>query len=274
MKPEHWTLDDIDWSAFRPDLVTPQFLAIAKAASVVEHNGKHYADYLYKVFPDDDELKEAIKYWALEEVQHGQALGKWAEMADPNFDFATVFQEFAEAYQLPLDIDHSVRGSKTGELIARCIVETGTSSFYTAIADQCEEPVLTQISRKIAADEFRHYKLFYDYMKPYQEKEKLSFLKRFKIVLGRVAESSDDELSLAFHIANRMPEPYEREKAAKAYAALTYSLYQPQHISRVVSMALKPTGLNPQGLLSRVFTFMLTKWMKVSNHFAQQKGSS
>lgn len=271
MTKAHWTLDDIDWGAFRPDLVAPQFLAIAKTASVVEHNGNHYADYLYKVFPDDAELREAIKYWALEEVQHGQALGKWAEMADSHFSFDQAFKDFADGYKLPMDIDASVRGSRAGELIARCIVETGTSSFYTAIADQCEEPVLKQISRKIAADEFRHYKLFYDYLKPYQEKEKLSKWERFKIVFGRIAESSDDELSYAYYISNRKEGAYSRKKAAKEYADLTYSLYRPHHVEKVVSMAMKPAGFKPQGLLSRLFIFMFKAWMKFNSSDSKQR---
>ncbi|MEQ8266944.1 MAG: hypothetical protein RH982_07095 [Parvibaculum sp.] len=34
---------------------------------------------------------------------------------------------------IPLDAVQSVRGSRGGELIARCVVESGTSSCYTAI---------------------------------------------------------------------------------------------------------------------------------------------
>jgi enoyl-[acyl-carrier-protein] reductase (NADH) len=40
---------------------------------------------------------------------------------------------------LPLDVTDSVRGSRTSELIARCMVETGTSSYYTALAEAGRE---------------------------------------------------------------------------------------------------------------------------------------
>ena len=40
-----------------------------------------------------------------------------------------------DGYKLPLDAASSVRGSRTGELIARCMVETGTSSYYTALGE-------------------------------------------------------------------------------------------------------------------------------------------
>ena len=56
----------------------------------------------------------------------------------------------------------SIRGSKRGEMIARCVVESGTSSYYSAIRDATDEPVLKEIAGRIAADEYRHYKLFYE----------------------------------------------------------------------------------------------------------------
>ena len=76
----HWTLDDIDWTAFRPDLVDPELLRVAKAAALVEHNGSDYAIYLNNVFAGDREIGPAIDSWALEEVQHGKALARWATL--------------------------------------------------------------------------------------------------------------------------------------------------------------------------------------------------
>ena len=49
--------------------------------------------------------------------------------------------------------DRSRRGSRAGEMVARCIVETGTSSYYTALREAAAEPVLQEICRRIAADE-------------------------------------------------------------------------------------------------------------------------
>ena len=96
-----------------------------------------------------------------EEIQHGMALGRWAQLADPAWDFDAAFARFRAGYKLPLEATGSVRGSQAGEMMARCIVETGTSSYYSALKDATDEPVLKQICAKIAADEFRHYKLFY-----------------------------------------------------------------------------------------------------------------
>ena len=55
------------------------------------------------------------------------------------------FARFRAGYKLPLDATASVRGSQAGEMMARCIVETGTSSYYSALEDATDEPVLKQI---------------------------------------------------------------------------------------------------------------------------------
>ena len=144
---KHWTLDDIPWDRFDAARVDPEALRVVKAASMVESNGGDYATYLCNVFRDDPEFQLAARAWAEEEVQHGRALARWAALADPGFDFADSFKRFTDGYRLPLEAAGSVRGSRTGELVARCVVETGTSSFYTALKEATEEPVLKLIGR-------------------------------------------------------------------------------------------------------------------------------
>lgn len=253
MATRHWTLDDIPWSRFDPAKIDPEILKVAKAASMVEYNGADYATYLCNVFSDDPAFQEAVRVWAREEVQHGQALGRWAEMADPGFDFDTCFKRFTAGYQLPLEATRSVRGSRSGELVARCIVEVGTSSHYSALGAACEEPVLRAICRHIAADEFRHYKLFYTHLKRYLAAENIGRLRRVAVALGRIGESEDDELAYAYYAANAAPgEPYDRKRWSRAYAARAFTHYRPEHVERGIAMAFKAAGLDPQGLLARM----------------------
>ena len=181
----HWTLDDIDWSAFRADLVDPDSLAIAKTAAMVERNAAEYTAYLQNVFSGDAAFATMVDQWALEEQQHGDALGRWAELADPAFDYRAAFARFYDTYKIPTQVETSVRGSKIGELVARCVVETGTSTFYTALADRCKEPVFVRICRKIAADEFRHYRMFLKAIEPLQDEEKVPRWRRAATVIGR-----------------------------------------------------------------------------------------
>lgn len=252
MKP-HWTLNDIHWDAFDATKVDPGLLCAVKAAAMVEFNAPDYVTYLCNVFSDREDVKALVMEWGQEETQHGQALARWAEIADPDFDFAAAFKRFRDGYQIPLDEVQSVRGSRAGELVARCVVESGTSSYYTAIKDASDEPVLKEIAGHIAADEFRHYKLFYEQFKRLNE-ELPSRFARARIAIGRVAEADDDELSYAYYAANTQPGAgivYDRAKFAKAYEKRAISLYRRQHTDRLVAMVGKAIGLAPHGFLMR-----------------------
>jgi hypothetical protein len=250
-----WTLETIDWGHFDPSKVELEILRNIKAAAVVERNGGDYGIYLTRVFADDPEFVELAKTWAGEEIQHGMALGRWAELADPTWNFEAAFARFRAGYQLPLDATQSVRGSQAGEMMARCIVETGTSSYYSAIKDAAQEPVLRQLCTNIASDEFRHYKLFFDQMQRCLGRDQLSTWRRLWIGWLRLAESNDDELAYAYFAANEPSDAvYDRKRAMQAYARRAYPLYRPFHVRRAMAMVLKAVGLAPQGWLNVLLT--------------------
>lgn len=252
---KHWQIDDVAWDRFEPSKVDPAIVPLVKAAAMVERNGIDYATYLKNVFSQDPDFRKATDNWAVEEVQHGDALGKWSMLADPGWDYEGSFARYKAGYQVPLDVDMSVRGSLTGELIARCMVETGTSSYYTALADATEEPVLEQVCRLIAADEYRHFKLFYDHMKRYLGREKISMARRLRIAAGRITESEDDELAFAFHCGNDpVGVPYDHARCIAAYMGRAMSFYRYRHIERSMGMVLKSVGLPPRGRLSGMST--------------------
>ena len=250
---KHWRIDEVSWDRFDRDKVDPGVIPFVKAAAMVERNGTDYGIYLNHVFHDDPDFSAAAHNWAVEEVQHGDALGRWAALADPSWDYPAAFERYRRGFKLDLEVDASIRGSRTGELIARCMVETGTSSFYTAVADATEEPVLQQISRLIAADEYRHFKLFYDHMKRYLARERISFLQRLRIALGRIGESEDDELAFAFHCSNEDERiPYDHERCMTSYMVGTLGFYRFRHVERSMGMIFKAVGLPPRGRVSEV----------------------
>ncbi|HEV2185756.1 MAG TPA: ferritin-like domain-containing protein [Stellaceae bacterium] len=249
-----WALDDIPWDRFDPARLDPAIVAIVKAASLVEYNGAAYAQHLCRVFAGDPEFQTSAETWGDEEVQHGVALGRWASLADPSFDFDAAVARFRAGYRIDFDKSYSRRGSRAGEMIARCIVETGTSSYYTALREASTEPVLREICRHIAADELRHYRLFYKTLCAYQAREKLGRWSRLKIALGRLAESEDDELAYAYYAATETALPYDRQRYARAYGARAFALYRAHHIERMVAMVLKAVGLTPNGRLARALS--------------------
>ncbi len=261
---KHWRLEDIAWDRFMPDRVDPALVPLVKAAAMVERNGRDYETYLHNVFHADPAFCQAATNWAAEEVQHGEALGRWAQLADPGWDFPAAFARYRAGYSLPLDIDQSVRGSFSGELIARCIVETGTSGYYTALADATREPVLAQICRQIAADEYRHFKLFYDHMKRYLARERIGVLGRLRIAAGRVTETEDDELAFAFHCSNQPAgTPYQRERCIAAYMGRAIALYRPNHVDRSTAMILKAVGIDPRGTVSGIASRIVWRLMQM-----------
>ena len=192
---------------------------------------------------------EAVNGWVVEEIQHGMALGRWAQLADPGWDFDAAFARFRAGYKVPLEANGSVRGSQAGEMMARCIVETGTSSYYSALKDAAQEPVLKQVCAKIAADEFRHYKLFYAHLRRCLKRDRLSRWSRLRIGWGRLAESEDDELAYAYFAANEPADAvYDRKRSMQAYARRAYPLYRQTHVQRAMAMVLKAIGLRAAGL--------------------------
>lgn len=256
----HWTLDDVPWDAFDPAKVEPDQLAIVKAAAMVEYNSADYVSYLRNVFRDDPAFVQAAEHWGLEERQHGQALGRWAALADPAFDFETRFAVFREGFRPDVDATESIRGSRAGELVARCMVEVGTSSYYRALGDAATEPALKAICRYIAGDELRHYKLFYDHLKRFLEQDNIGTLKRLRLALGRIMETEDDELAYAFYAANNQGEPYDRERNTRAYMRRAYQYYRDPHIEKALAMVFKACGLKPHSPLFQATNYG-AKWL-------------
>ncbi len=243
----HWTLDDIDWSAFDAGKVDRNLLAIVKTSALVEANAADYVAYLEAVFAGDAPFLAAAQDWGAEERQHGAALGRWAALADPGFDLETALGHFRAGYAIPAGDGGSVRGSRAAELVARQVVETGTSSFYSALRDAAQEPVLKAITARIAADEFRHYKLFADHGRRYARIGRPAAL---KVVATRLAETGDEELGWAWYAANIAgPEapPCRPRAHARTYNGLVARLYTPGHVESGVRMLLRAIGLSPRG---------------------------
>ena len=275
-----WTLDDVDWSRFDASKVDADLLCAVKAAALVEYNAPDYVTYLRRIYGEvRPEAMESIERWGREEVQHGLALGRWAELADPSFNFQAAFARFRAGYR-PLHFeagDGSVRGSRRGEMIARCVVESGTSSYYSAIRDSAEEPVLKEIAGRIAADEFRHYKLFYEILVSETEPE-LPRWRKIWVAVTRVNESDDDELSYAYYCGNVPADqeqeiPYQRDVFARAYHAKAMVLYRRHHVDKLVKMVAKPAGINPAGKVSNLASAALWRILSMKAGLRQAKSS-
>jgi rubrerythrin len=254
-KPEAvagWTLDDIPWQAFDAARVDAAIVPVIKTASLVEANAADYRTYLFNVFDDDPRVRKAIDGWAAEEAQHGAALARWARLADPGFDFDECFARFTAGYSIPVAARKSVRGSRAGEFVARCMVEAGTNAHYSMLAEAVREPVLKDICRRIAADELAHYWLFHRQLTRYLDTEGLGVWGRLRVALGRIAEAGDDELSFAFHAANGDGTAYDRRASARSYALVTLGHLRIAHVKNAIRLMFTAVGLDGAGSAGRV----------------------
>jgi hypothetical protein len=126
--------------------------------------------------------------------------------------------------------------------------------------------VLKEIAGRVAADEYRHYKLFYDILHAQSEPD-LGFWKKFWIAVGRVRESDDDELAFSYYCANVLPEeeaanPYNRKKYSRLARQASMSIYHRHHIQKLVQMVIKAMGANPHGWLANMAGAVL--WRRLS----------
>lgn len=243
-----WTIESLPWDQFDASKVNPDLLAYAKAASLVEANGHVYIDYLHKLFPDDPAIRKDIEAWGWEETQHGKALRAWAEKADPNFNYDEAMRLYQEKFKFP---DAPIRGSQAMELVARCAIETGTSSFYTAMRDASDEPVFRELCRRIAGDEIRHYNLFYGYLEKRYGRQ-VSRWARLKMLIQRSMEVTDEELCFAYAAANLGEiNPADLPKYAKSYLNFIAGIFEVRHLKNAMSLMAKAAGFRLKGVFAQ-----------------------
>jgi rubrerythrin len=264
-----WSPDDIAWERFDRAKAEPWMIAAIKSAALVEYNAPDYVGYLKRVFPDPD-FHPIIEQWGREERQHGDVLGRWAELADPTFKLEEAFARFRAGYRpahFDGDDETSIRGSKRGEMIARCVVESGTSTYYTAIKEATAEPVLQEIAGRIAADEYRHYKLFYETLQTQGEAD-LPFWRKFLIAIGRMNESDDDEIAFSHYCAtvaaaDVATRPYSRSSCTRNLFGITLRIYRRRHIEKLTRMVAKAVGADPQGRIVKLAGVAIWRLLKV-----------
>src|SRR5439155_21971930 len=105
---------------------------------------------------------------------------------------------------------------------------------------------LKEIAGRIAADEFRHYKLFFETLHAQDEPE-LSFWRKLIVAVNRISESDDDELAYAYYCGNVCPDeeaakPYIRGYCVRASVARSGRIYRRHHFRKLVQMVARAIG--------------------------------
>jgi hypothetical protein len=133
-------------------------------------------------------------------------------------------------------------------MAARCVVEMGTATYYRAIHDFCDEPVLERLVGFIQRDEVRHYKHFYRYFNKYNKIEHNNRLAVFGALARRLHEmlQSDAECGLwhAYH-ARHPRATRDGPEFRRALARTTVLVRNNFPTPMAIKMLLKPLALPP-----------------------------
>jgi len=246
-----WSLDSIDWQAIRTDAVgEPEALFyLVAAASFMESTTDRYTRNLIDQFFGDDEITFWLEqHWLPEEIQHGDVLRRYVQIAWPNFEWDRAYESFLDEFSAYCCAD-GLEPTRTRELASRCVVETGTASFYTTLSRVSHDPVLATIAHRIAEDEIRHYKHFYRYFCRYQQTEPATRRAVFAAFSNRLRMISGEDSVIAIKHLYKIRRSGARfdNKICRNLRRNSRKLVQPHFPYRMcVQMLLKPLGLGPR----------------------------
>jgi hypothetical protein len=243
-----WRIEDIDLE--RIDLQkaasNEDLLLLLCACSFIESGTDLYTSNLSTYFKDDSEIAAWLNNeWEPEEMQHGRALKSYINHVWPTFDWDLAFKNFFDEYSKTCSYE-AFEKKRALEMVARCVVETGTATLYRAINKCSDEPVLKEITDNIRTDEVRHYKHFFQFFKKWNKIEGNGRFAVLGALVRRVAElkSEDSEIALRHVFAIRYPErvqdaDYNRQLSARVNALVRRNLSADQ----CIKMLLKPLEL-------------------------------
>lgn len=257
-----WSLQDISFDHIQKERIVhdQDWFYLLAGASFVESLADLYAHNLVAYYDDNPSAQRWLgREWEPEELQHGRALRAYVLAVWPDFDWEGAYAAFERAYR-PLCADGLLGPTKALEMAARCVVETGTSSFYGMIQAASPEPVLRDLAARIRADEVHHYKYFYRYFREYQQHERLSRWRLLRELLRRIAEVDQEDSFLAIKAA------YETHNRGQTFSRADFDAYRRRMgnwiqryypFEMAVKMLLKPMDL-PR-LLQRAAVPLLTR---------------
>ncbi|WP_322054798.1 ferritin-like domain-containing protein [Paraburkholderia bannensis] len=243
-----WRIEDIDLTRIDRERAraNEDLLLLLCASSFIESGSDLYTSNLSVFFNGDPEVSDWLNNeWEHEEMQHGRALKTYINYVWPEFDWDTAFRNFFEEYSKTCSFEEFEK-TRALEMVARCVVETGTATLYRAIGECSDEPVLKEITDNIRSDEVRHYKHFFKYFKKYNQVEGQGRLAVLGALMRRVMEikNEDSEIALRHVFAVRYPDrvqdaAYNRELTARVNKLVRHNL----SADMCVKMLLKPLNL-------------------------------
>ena len=195
-----WQLDAIDFGAIQTDLVRndEHLFYLLASASFVEIDAELYARNLADHYRENSAVVDWLEaVWRREEIQHGKAFKAYIKAVWPDFDWEGAYSDFAAEYATVCTTSE-LEPSKALEMVARCVVEMGTSTLYRSLHHYAREPVLRQLLANIKADEVRHFGEFRRFFREYNRTENNGFWKVAHTMWKRIIEIRSEDSYIAF----------------------------------------------------------------------------
>ena len=212
-----WRLEDIDLDRADTGCVKRDeaLLLLLAASSFVETASPVYARNLIQHFAEDPEIAGWLaRQWEPEEVQHGRVLRAYIARAWPDFGWVRAYAGFFRDYTSRCT-QEELEPQRGLEMVARCVVETGTSALYRAIHDYANDPVLKSIAGYISSDEINHFKHFYRYFKKYHLRDGHTRVQVLSTLLRRTIELRREDADCGLRHA--FMERYRRRALDQAF---------------------------------------------------------
>ena len=246
-----WHYEDIPYENIdKAKVQKKEFLFyLITSASFIEITSDVYEKNLATFYQDNPEVVQWLeKVWEPEELQHGKALKKYVQTVWSDFDWEEAYDKFRQEY-LPHCTLEEFQPTKAKEMLARMVVETGTSTFYRAIerfSQDLNEPILAQISHNISKDEVYHYDTFYETYEHYNATERLGKNEILKVIYDRLKMVDGEDGRIAYkaiyetlHDTPFEDRYYEEHKRKVSKFAKKYYPY-----NMAIKMLLRPLNLN------------------------------
>lgn len=260
--PHPWSVDQIAFDCIAHERIVNEdtWFYVLAAASFVESFSDLYTHNLLSHMENDAEASLWLRErWEPEELQHGRALRRYVETVWPAFDWQAAFDGFRADYR-PYCKPELLEPTRALEMVARCVVETGTSGLYGLLQQISPEPVLAGLTGHIRNDEVGHYKYFYHFFLRYREIERPSRWQIARVLRERLGEIGQEDVYLAlknaFAVRNPgrtfSPQDFQRFQHTAGRWARTDYPYE-----MTVKMLLKPLHL--PGFLNRMALPLLVR---------------
>jgi acyl-[acyl-carrier-protein] desaturase len=187
-----WSIDDLDWSAVRPDSLTDEDRSVVRFITFIEDHIPGYLTWLLKAFPVDGTAdidveefgvnREYFRFfvaWAYDEERHAATLTRYqvaTGMADTDDLLRELAAEGAKHFELPYE--HPLQA-----FTYTLVQEKATQLFYQRFMAAAHEPLLRDLLRRLARDEARHFALYSELVGAYLRRDGARAVPHLKEVL-------------------------------------------------------------------------------------------